>query len=112
MRLGADSSADVSSLGPGEGLQSRDHRRGPSEVAGIKSVTFEVIGPNAFGWLKAERGVHRLVRISPFDANKRRHTSFASVDVIPEVEDRKRFRSIPTTFGWIRTVPAERAAST
>ena len=59
----------------------------PGEVAGIKSVTFEVVGPNAYGWLKAERGVHRLVRISPFDANKRRHTSFASVDVIPEVEE-------------------------
>ena len=57
------------------------------DVAGIKSTTFDVIGPNAFGWLKAEKGVHRLVRISPFDANKRRHTSFASVDVIPEVPE-------------------------
>jgi peptide chain release factor 2 len=55
--------------------------------AGIKSATIEVEGPFAYGYLKAENGVHRLVRISPFDANKRRHTSFASVFVIPEVDD-------------------------
>ena len=55
------------------------------EEAGIKSVTFKVEGPNAYGFLKAEKGVHRLVRISPFDANKRRHTAFSSVDVMPEV---------------------------
>ena len=57
------------------------------EEAGTKSVTFFVRGANAYGYLRAERGVHRLVRISPFDANKRRHTSFASVDVIAEVEE-------------------------
>lgn len=57
------------------------------EEAGVKSVTFLVTGPYAFGYLKAERGIHRLVRISPFDSNKRRHTSFASVDVIPEAEE-------------------------
>lgn len=55
--------------------------------AGIKSVSIEVAGDFAFGYLKAENGVHRLVRISPFDSNKRRHTSFASVFVIPEVDD-------------------------
>ncbi len=55
--------------------------------AGLKSVTFLVVGFNAYGYLKGENGVHRLVRISPFDANKRRHTSFASVEVMPEVED-------------------------
>ena len=55
--------------------------------AGIKSVTIHVEGENAYGYLKSEKGVHRLVRISPFDASNRRHTSFASVDVIPEIED-------------------------
>ncbi len=59
----------------------------PGEGAGLKSVTFLVKGENAYGFCKAERGVHRLVRISPFDANQRRHTSFASVDVIAELED-------------------------
>ncbi len=59
----------------------------PGEVAGIKSATLTISGDNAFGFSKAERGVHRLVRISPFDSNKRRHTSFASVDVIAEIED-------------------------
>ena len=55
--------------------------------AGIKSVSFLVEGDKAYGYLKAEKGVHRLVRISPFDANKRRHTSFASLDVMPKIED-------------------------
>jgi peptide chain release factor 2 len=57
------------------------------EEAGIKSATFQVHGPNAYGLLSAERGVHRLVRISPFDSQKRRHTSFASLDVIPALDE-------------------------
>lgn len=57
------------------------------DEAGIKSVTFQVNGINAYGYLKAEKGVHRLVRISPFDASGRRHTSFASLDVMPEVNE-------------------------
>jgi peptide chain release factor 2 len=59
----------------------------PGEAAGIKSATVIFTGENAYGFTKAERGVHRLVRISPFDSNKRRHTSFASVDVIAEIEE-------------------------
>lgn len=59
----------------------------PGDSAGLKSVTFRVEGEFAYGFAKAERGVHRLVRISPFDSNKRRHTSFASVDVIAELSD-------------------------
>ena len=59
----------------------------PGEEAGVKSVTFNVTGDYAYGYLKAEAGIHRLVRISPFDANSRRHTSFASVFVYPEVDD-------------------------
>ena len=66
------------------------------EEAGIKSVTIEVVGEYAYGYLKAEAGVHRLVRISPFDANKRRHTSFASVFVMPEIDDDMEVEINPT----------------
>ncbi len=69
----------------GYGLETIDTLHG--EEAGIKNVTAIVRGAHAYGYLKAESGVHRLVRISPFDSNKRRHTSFASVDVIPEIEE-------------------------
>ncbi len=59
----------------------------PGEEAGIKSMVLSIKGKNAYGLLKSEKGVHRLVRISPFDANKRRHTSFASVNIVPQFED-------------------------
>ncbi len=67
------------------------------ETAGIKSATLVLTGENAYGFCKAERGVHRLVRISPFDANKRRHTSFASVDAIAEIEETSSEIVIPPT---------------
>ena len=69
------------------GFQTEIQDLQPGEEAGISRATFRVVGPNAYGYAKAERGVHRLVRISPFDSNKRRHTSFSSVDVIAEIED-------------------------
>ncbi len=59
----------------------------PGDEAGIDGAAFTVAGTNAFGYLRAEMGVHRLVRISPFDANARRHTSFAAVEVVPDIED-------------------------
>ena len=59
----------------------------PGDVAGSKSVTLFIEGRNAYGYLRREKGVHRLVRISPFDANKRRHTSFASIDIIPDLDN-------------------------
>lgn len=69
----------------GFGVEIMDYQ--PGEEAGVRHVTFAVTGPYAYGYMKCERGVHRLVRISPFDANKRRHTSFAALDVVAEVED-------------------------
>jgi len=69
------------------GFQVRELDLLDGDEAGIKSVTMEVNGEYAYGFMKSERGVHRLVRISPFDANARRHTSFASLDVAPIIED-------------------------
>ena len=66
------------------------------DSVGVKSVTFLVEGINAYGYLKSEKGVHRLVRISPFDANKKRHTSFASVEVVPEVDENIEVEINPT----------------
>ncbi|WP_405352990.1 peptide chain release factor 2 [Fusobacterium vincentii] len=66
------------------------------DSVGVKSVTFLVEGINAYGYLKSEKGVHRLVRISPFDANKKRHTSFASVEVVPEVDENVEVEINPT----------------
>ena len=68
-------------------MQSEILDESPGEEAGYKSVTVRISGKRAFGWLRAERGVHRLVRLSPFDQAHRRHTSFALVEVIPEIEE-------------------------
>ena len=69
-----------------KGFQTQIVDESPAEEAGLKSITFFIRGRNAYGMLESERGVHRLVRLSPFDAAHRRHTSFAAVDVIPEIE--------------------------
>jgi len=69
------------------GFKIRIAERSPGEVAGTKSITFQVQGAYAYGLMRSEHGVHRLVRISPFDASSRRHTTFANVDVIPEIEE-------------------------
>ncbi len=69
----------------GYSIKELDYNQDPE--AGIKSVTLRIVGKNAYGFLKSEKGVHRLVRISPFDSSGKRHTSFASVDVIPELDD-------------------------
>ena len=84
----------------------------PGEEAGLKSATFTVSGENAYGILKAERGVHRLVRLSPFDAAHRRHTSFAQVIVSPFVANVWRSRSTTPSCGSTRIARAAPAAST
>ena len=70
------------------------------DVAGVKTVTLEIEGEYAFGWLKSENGVHRLVRISPFDSNAKRHTSFASVYVYPLVDDTIEIEINPADISW------------
>ena len=83
------------------------------DVAGIKAVTFQVNGENAYGYLKCEKGVHRLVRISPFNAAGKRQTSFASCDVVPDIEDEIDIEiNEDDLIEWILTVPAVRADST
>ena len=84
----------------------------PGEEAGIKSATVLIEGENAYGMLAGESGVHRLVRISPFDQAARRHTSFASVFVIPEIDDRSKSTSAPKICASTRFAPAATAART
>jgi len=111
-RLGRDAAAHVSALGRTAGFKTEMYDYQPGEEAGIKSATFGVIGQYAFGYLTSEIGVHRLVRISPFDQAKRRHTSFASVYVSPEMTTASRSTSSRMTFGSTPTVRVARAGST
>lgn len=82
----------------GYGLKQVDYQEG--DTAGIKSATIEVDGPLAYGFLKSENGVHRLVRISPFDSNARRHTSFASVYAYPLIDDTINIEVNPADIDW------------
>jgi len=84
----------------------------PGDEAGIRSATLHITGEFAYGYCKGENGVHRLVRISPFDSNARRHTSFCSVDVFRRSMTISTLRSMKRICGWIPTVPAGQAAST
>ena len=82
------------------------------EQAGVKSATIQISGPNAYGWLKSESGVHRLVRISPFDSAAKRHTSFASIGVSPVVDDTIEIDINPSDVRTDTTGPRARAVST
>lgn len=82
------------------GFKVRELNYQDGDVAGIKTVTLEIEGEFAFGWLKAENGVHRLVRISPFDSNAKRHTSFASVYVYPLVDESIQIDINPADISW------------
>ena len=83
-----------------QGFKVKELNHQSGDVAGIKTVTIEIDGDFAFGWLKGENGVHRLVRISPFDSNAKRHTSFASVYVYPLVDDSIEININPADISW------------
>ncbi len=86
--------------GEKQGFKIREINNNPGDVAGIKTVTLELDGDYAFGWLKGENGVHRLVRISPFDSNSKRHTSFASVYVYPLVDESIKIEINSADYNW------------
>ena len=86
--------------GEKNGFNLKELNNHPGDVAGVKTVTIEIDGEYAFGWLKGENGVHRLVRISPFDSNAKRHTSFASVYVYPLVDDSIEIIINPSEITW------------
>lgn len=83
-----------------QGFKVKELNHQAGDIAGVKTVTIEIEGDFAFGWLKGENGVHRLVRISPFDSNAKRHTSFASVYVYPLVDDTIEIVVNPSDFTW------------
>ena len=83
-----------------QGYKVKELNHQAGEITGIKTVTIEIEGSYAFGWLKGENGVHRLVRISPFDTNSKRHTSFASVYVYPLVDDSIEIVINPSEYSW------------
>ena len=83
-----------------KGFKIKELNNQAGDVAGLKTVTLEIEGEFAFGWLKGENGVHRLVRISPFDSNAKRHTSFASVYVYPLVDDNIQIKINPSDISW------------
>ena len=83
-----------------QGFKIKELNHQAGDVAGIKTVTLEIDGDFAFGWLKGENGVHRLVRISPFDSNAKRHTSFISVYVYPLVDDSIEININPADISW------------
>ena len=107
-----DAAAHVPALGRTARLQDRTDGGLPGEVAGIKSATIRFEGEYAFGWLRTETGVHRLVRKSPFDSGNRRHTSFSSVFVSPRSTIPSRWRSTRLTCESMSTVPPVLAVST
>lgn len=86
--------------GESNGFKIKELNYQPGDVAGVKTVTLQMDGDYAFGWLKGENGVHRLVRISPFDSNAKRHTSFASVYVYPLVDDTIEIEINPADISW------------
>lgn len=86
--------------GEKQGFKIKELNHQAGEVAGIKTVTLEIEGSYGFGWLKGENGVHRLVRISPFDSNAKRHTSFASVYVYPLVDESIEIEISPADYTW------------
>ena len=83
-----------------QGFKIKELNHQAGDVAGVKTVTLEIDGDFAFGWLKGENGVHRLVRISPFDSNAKRHTSFVSVYVYPLVDESIEININPADISW------------
>ena len=111
MRLGRDAVPSLYRWADQKGYKVAVLDEHDGEEAGIKSATIQISGQNAYGWLKTESGVHRLVRISPFDSSARRHTSFASVAVTPVIDDSIDIEVADLTYVLIPTVLQARGAA-